>query len=280
MLLGYNTNGLADHSLTSAIELVANIGYRSIAITLDHHTLNPYGANLDAEIDETRRLLSERRLLPVVETGARYLLDAQRKHQPTLVSDTESERQIRIDFLERAIDIADRLEAACMSFWSGAAVTDASESTLVDRLVGSLKPIIRLAAIRGVTLAFEPEPGHLVDTMSVYEQLLNSLPSQDADQLRLTIDIGHVHCQGETPIVDQLRKWSGMLENVHLDDMRYGVHQHLPFGEGEIDFQPVMATLGEINYSGPATVELPRHSHLGPKVATESWQFLQQLCEG
>ena len=41
MRIGYNTNGLAHHDGLQAIELLADIGYRSIAITVDHHLLNP-----------------------------------------------------------------------------------------------------------------------------------------------------------------------------------------------------------------------------------------------
>ena len=36
MLLGYNTNGLAHHALLDAVELLAGIGYRSVAVTIDH----------------------------------------------------------------------------------------------------------------------------------------------------------------------------------------------------------------------------------------------------
>lgn len=277
MRLGYNTNGLTDHDLQSAVELVADLGYTAIAITLDHHTLNPFGDRLENQLEVVQLSLRQFRLLPVVETGARYLLDPQRKHQPTLVSTARIERSIRIDFLRRAIDIAAQLDAHCVSFWSGTALDDAAETALLERLAESLKPVIAHAAERGVTLAFEPEPGHVVDTMAAYERLLDAMPAGDADALRLTIDIGHLHCQGETPIAEQLRRWAGRLENIHIDDMRHGVHEHLPLGEGEIDFGPVMATLGKMGYKGPVTVELPRHSHCGPQMAAESIDFLREF---
>ena len=42
MKLGYNTNGLAHHRLVDAIELLADLGYQSVAITLDAGALDPY----------------------------------------------------------------------------------------------------------------------------------------------------------------------------------------------------------------------------------------------
>jgi sugar phosphate isomerase/epimerase len=53
-----------------------------------------------------------------------------------------------------------------------------------------------------------------------------------------------------------------------------GVHEHLRFGEGEIDFRPVLRTLAEIGYTGCVNVELSRHSHMAPEVLRESFEFL------
>ena len=86
MRLGYNTNGLAHHSLPDAIRLLDSLGYRSVAITVDHSTLNPYGRDFDHQLSETKELLSKFEMASVIETGARYLLDPRHKHEPTLVS--------------------------------------------------------------------------------------------------------------------------------------------------------------------------------------------------
>ena len=48
MFLGYNTNGLAHHELFDAVELLAEIGYRGVAITIDHNALPPYGRHTRA----------------------------------------------------------------------------------------------------------------------------------------------------------------------------------------------------------------------------------------
>lgn len=62
--------------------------------------------------------------------------------------------------------------------------------------------------------------------------------------------------------------------------MRRGVHEHLPFGEGEIDFPPVLEALEATGYQGLTVVELPRHSHAGPQLAEESLRFLRAAAEG
>jgi sugar phosphate isomerase/epimerase len=57
--------------------------------------------------------------------------------------------------------------------------------------------------------------------------------------------------------------------------MRRGVHDHLMFGEGEIDFRDVMWALKEIRYDGGVHVELSRHSHDAVEAARKSLAFLR-----
>ena len=96
----------------------------------------------------------------------------------------------------------------------------------------------------------------------------------------LTLDIGHLHCQGELPITDHLKKWRDVLWNVHIEDMRRGIHEHLMFGEGEIDFGPVLKTLDEIGYAAGVFVELSRHSHDAVETARRALAFLQGQTTG
>jgi sugar phosphate isomerase/epimerase len=91
----------------------------------------------------------------------------------------------------------------------------------------------------------------------------------------LAIDIGHLHCLGETPIADHLRRWRDWMWNIHIEDMRRGVHEHLMFGEGEIDFGEVLRTLLEIEYRGGVHVELSRHSHDAVETARRALAFLR-----
>src|SRR6516162_5111318 len=120
MLLGYNTNGFAHHRLKDALHILADLGYSSIAITLDHHALDPNDPLWPRQCEHVCRILDRLQLHCVIETGARFLLDPRRKHQPTLMSAVAYERKTRFDFLRQAIEIAQLVHADAVSFWSGA----------------------------------------------------------------------------------------------------------------------------------------------------------------
>ncbi len=272
MRIGYNTNGLAHHSLPAAIRMLASLGYQSIAITIDHASLNPYDDQHKKQLREVQNLLTEHDMRSVIETGARYLLDPLHKHEPTLVSPKSAGRPRRVEFLRHAVDMAAALGSDCVSLWSGSLSKADEPGDGMRRLVEGLQTVLDYAARRDVMLGFEPEPGMLIDTMTMFDAMLEQI---DSPQLGLTLDIGHLHCLGETPIAGVIRRWGDRLVNVHIEDMRAGVHEHLMFGEGEIDFQPIIAALAQVGYDGGLHVELSRHSHDGPVAAQHALAFLQ-----
>ena len=272
MRFGYNTNGFAHHRLDDALTILAGLGYRSVALTLDHHVLNPYDPDTPRQLPIVRNELLEVGFRVVIETGARFLLDPWRKHQPTLLSADAVQRARRLDFLRRAVDTAAALDADAVSFWSGKPSEPTDDGVLMDRLVEGCRQLCDHAADRQVRLAFEPEPGMFLDTMSRWAELHERVAHPS---FGLTIDIGHLHFLGETPTAPHLRRWRDCLWNVHIEDMRRGVHDHLMFGEGEIDFAEVFGALTEIGYTGGVHVELSRHSHDAVETARRALAFLQ-----
>jgi sugar phosphate isomerase/epimerase len=273
VFLGYNTNGFAHHRLEDALRILAQLGYRSVALTLDHHSLNPYDPDTPHQAAAVRDLLRDLGLRTVIETGARFLLDPWHKHQPTLLSGRPEDRRRRLDFLRRAVDLARDLGADAVSFWSGTSRESAPDEVLMDRLAAGCRELCEYAAGCGVRLAFEPEPGMFIDTMDRFRTLCDKVPHA---AFGLTLDVGHLHCQGEAPVAPHLRRWRERLWNVHIEDMRRGVHDHLMFGEGEMDFGEVVAGLKEIDYWGGVHVELSRHSHDAVETARRALAFLQQ----
>jgi L-ribulose-5-phosphate 3-epimerase len=273
MLLGYNTNGFTSHGLSDALSVIATIGYSSVGLTIDHHTLNPFRPEWRAEAARCRQLLQALNLTPVVETGARYLLDPWRKHQPTLLDDREEERRRREEFLEWSIDAAAEIGSKVVSFWSGIAPEGAAVDALDRRLAGSLERLAERAAKRGVVLALEPEPGMLVSTMADFERVRALVPHE---ALRLTLDIGHAHLTEADGAAATVRRFAPLIANVHLEGMARPHHNHLPPWEGDLAVADVLRTFAAIGYRGPATFELSRHSHDAVDTARRAFDFAQQ----
>jgi L-ribulose-5-phosphate 3-epimerase len=160
-----------------------------------------------------------------------------------------------------------------VSFWSGIRPSDVDEATAWRRLVDGCAEVLAHADRRQVTLGFEPEPGMLVDTIGQWRRLHGELGQPE--RFGLTLDIGHCRCLEDRSVADCVRQVGAHLVNVQIDDMRRGVHEHLEFGSGEIDFPPVLRALDDVGYRGLVAVELPRHAHAAPDVAAASLRFLR-----
>lgn len=276
MRLGYNTNGLPHHRIIDAINLLADEGYQSVALTLDAGALDPYDEpdHLRRQLAEVRTRLDARGLRRVVETGARFLLNPRTKHDPTLMDPDPERRAVRTDFLIRAIDLAAELEADALSFWSGALRDGVGEDEAMDRLVESLQPVLARAETREVRLAFEPEPGMFIDTFARFARLDERLAHPLFD---LTVDVGHVHCIEDGEVADHVRAWGGRIANLHIEDMVRGVHEHLMFGEGTMRFAPIFEALRQVGYTGGVHVELSRHGHMAAQAVRQAFAFLSPL---
>jgi L-ribulose-5-phosphate 3-epimerase len=272
--LGYGTNGFANHRLDDALRVIADLGYTAVALTLDHHHLDPFADDAVKQTEHVAGLLDRLGLRCVVETGARYLLDPYRKHHPTLVCD-EPER--RVDFLNRAVRIAADLNADCVSFWSGVRPSTVDPEKAWRRLRDGVSAVLAEAAAHDVPLGIEPEPGMFVEHLSEALRLRDELGAPEL--LGITLDVGHCVAVERDDAATCIRRAAGLLVNVQLDDMRGGVHEHLEFGEGELELPATLAALTEVGYSGVAAVELPRHSHAAPDVAARAIAALRTALD-
>ncbi|MFF8014911.1 TIM barrel protein [Streptomyces sp. NPDC007929] len=270
---GYGTNGLADLRLDDALGLLADLGYDGVGLTLDHMHLDPLAPDLAARTRRVAQLLEALGLGVTIETGARYVLDPRRKHGPSLLDPDPDDRARRADLLVRAVRVAADLGAHAVHCFSGVVPEGTDTHTAWKRLAETLTPVLDVAASTGIPLAVEPEPGHLLATLADFHHLRSALG--DPEHLGLTLDIGHCQCLEPLSPADCVRAAAPWLRHVQIEDMRRGVHEHLPFGEGEIDFPPVLAALAATGYQGLTVVELPRHSHAGPHFAAHSLPFLR-----
>jgi sugar phosphate isomerase/epimerase len=273
MLPGYNTNGFAHHKIEDALQILAELGYRSIAFTLDYNTVEPFAANAILKARELGKMAQDLGLNLVIETGARFLLDPRRKHQPTLLSKQASDRKKRADFLLRCAELGLAMGSNTLSFWSGKPDFEAAEDAYWQLLIEQCIEISKQVENSGMKIAFEPEPGMFIDTMEKFQHLHQAISHP---KFGLTLDIGHLECMNEMPLLPHLEKWSSVLWNIHLEDMKQGVHDHLLPGEGSLDFGKVFEGLNKIKYEGGLHWELSRHSHDAVETARKCRQFMKK----
>lgn len=254
-----------------ALALIKDTGYDGVALTLDHHHFDPFAPELSRRAEALAAQLSVLKLGCVIETGARFLLDPRRKHEPTLVSPEQEGRALRVEFLRRAIDIAQTCGAEAVSFWAGVPRADVSNEKAQQYLEEGLAQVVGYAEQRAVTAALEPEPGMLIETVDDYLRVREVAPG-----IKLALDTGHCIVTGEREPENAVRELRTELGTVAIEDMKRGRHEHLPFGEGDMNIKEVLAALHEINFTKLVCVELSRESHRAHTMVYDALNYLRR----
>ncbi len=102
-----------------------------------------------------------------------------------------------------------------------------------------------------------------------------------ADAVRLIEKIGHPQCRlildckamssEAVPIPELIRRHARLLAHFHANDP----NQHGP-GFGELDFVPIFAALGEVDYRGWVSVEVFDYAPGVERLASESIENMRQ----
>jgi D-psicose/D-tagatose/L-ribulose 3-epimerase len=250
----FNTNGCAHHRLDDALTLIAEAGYDGVALTLDIHHLDPFDPAFHLNTRHVAARLHALNLGCVVETGARFLLDPRAKHEPTLVTADPDGRKRRIDFLARALQVVAETGGEAMSFWAGVPKPGVTAEQARDWLLEGVTEVVGVAESLGVVAALEPEPGMAIETVDDWRAL--GIPG-----LKVALDTGHCLVTGERDPANAVREFAADLGTVTIEDMKRGVHVHLPFGEGDMDVPGVLHALQDIGFRKLICVELSRESH-------------------
>ena len=267
----YNTNGASNHRLGDALTLIAEAGYDGVALTLDHHHHDPFAPDSVGRNAQLANQLRELNLGLVIETGARYLLDPRQKHEPTLLAPSAPGRARRVEFLLRCLDVCAACQGETVSFWAGVPQAGVAPTEAWDWLLEGVHQVEAAARERGVSASLEPEPGMLIETVDDYRRMQAAVPG-----LRLALDTGHLLVTGERDPAAAVREFAPQIGTVALEDMRRGVHEHLPFGEGDMDVPAVLRALRDIRFGGLVCVELSRESPRAHLMIPQALAYLRQ----
>jgi len=272
--IAYNTNGLREHDGPSAIRLLARLGYNAVELSLLEQHYDPLRGS-PTQLRDIQAALRETGLGVVVGAGVPLALSDER-FEPSLFHPDPEGRALRQRFLEASIDLAAELRSRCLVFCTGVRRPEVDPAQALAWLDEGLAALCDHGATRDVRIALEPEPGHLIESLEDYR----SLQARVGPALGLTLDVGHVVCTESKPpaavIAEVLAEKHP--DHVQIEDIRDRKHEHLPFGEGEIDFPPILQTFINAGYAGHLGVELSRHSHEADRRAAESLAFLRHAA--
>jgi sugar phosphate isomerase/epimerase len=273
----YNSNGLKRQSAPEAVELLAHLGYDGIELAFQREHLDPLQASQE-QVHGLRDVLRANGLDVVCGAGVPHAL-GQERFEPSLFHPDAAGRGLRRRFLQASLAVAAELGSPLLVFCTGTLRPNVDRATAWEWLTDGIAETCAHAGELGLSVALEPEPGHLVETIDDYRRLRDQIGLPEKDHLGITLDVGHLHCTENRSPQTHLKSLlqEGQLLHVQIDDMRDRRHEHLPLGEGEIDFRPVMCTLVDGNYAGLVSVELSQHSDRAAEMAARSLAFLRAL---
>jgi sugar phosphate isomerase/epimerase len=101
---------------------------------------------------------------------------------------------------------------------------------------------------------------------NIYEEtpdtLVKLVSEVASDSFGHCYDVGHWHLFGKRPMNEWLEKIGPRLLHLHLHDNHGRADEHLPVGDGTIDFSPLQAFLKQLSPKPSATLEAHSLEHL------------------
>ncbi len=119
-------------------------------------------------------------------------------------------------------------------------------------LVSSCQECTHIAAGLGKTVIMEPRVGEVICSV---DSLLRLIEHVDRSNFRANFDTGHFSAQREN-VVLALKKLEGKFANIHISDNDPVNTNHLPIGEGSIDWHEFFRVLKEMTYGGYLGLDL------------------------
>ena len=232
MRFAYSTNAYTEHDLAWALRDIAAAGFDGVEILCDLPHAPP-NAVTDADAAEIARVLDGEGLAVSnlnVNTSCALEGSGPGGFRPPL--DDPRKR----DYVRRAMDLARRWGAANISICP----VDSSDEAIRSVLDG------------GVRVGIEYEPGLTFGDAASVRAAIDRIGHPN---LGANLDIGHAVVAGES-IAQTAALLRGRIWNVHVEDIKGRIHDHLIPGLGDIDFAAAVAALRESGYDGFLTLEL------------------------
>lgn len=248
----YSTNAYTKWPLERAIADVRDRGFDGVEILADV----PHAWPKTADVEAIKRALAG---FPISNLNANTaigleseVIDPSSAH-PSIIDPDLGRRKKKIEYVKSAIDLARAIGAPSVCTATGPQAPGQPSSKASALCFDAFEQILAYAERKPeVRIGVEYEPGFFVGGMRDALRLINEL---DHPLLGVNLDLGHAQCEGEN-LVETIEAFRARIWNVHLEDIKKRVHQHLVPGEGDIDFARVRKALDRIGYDRFVTLEL------------------------
>lgn len=215
-------------------------------------------------VAENKHVIDEETLPSIKDLLSCYSFDYT-VHSPfsdiNISSLNKSIRKESIRQVKYSIYAVNEIGGKVLTFHPGrhsAATSKARESTK-KILFESLKEISDYNKDFGVTIALENMPDTFITTMRVSQEVLEVLGQDQLSGIKHTMDVGHLETNN-VDIEEYIHNLKDYLIHIHLHDNFGEFDNHLPLGEGNINFALIFRTLKEIKYKGRIILEMTRRA--------------------
>ena len=244
MKLGVSTLLFSSHHVVDAVHEIARLGHRRIELFCELA-----GLDVDTVEDATIGRLSDL----AEEYGLGYSI------HPPLVNTAaldEGERADAIHKYRATLALAGRLGIREMVIHSGHRPGRQVNSEQSRELAcGILRAVGETARDMGVRLLLENTGWHQHAILDTPGDLLELAESACPPDTGLLLDTGHAVLQ-HFDVVDCVRMWLPRLAQVHAHDNNGEFDDHLPLGEGVIDWGSLIGALAGAGWDGVFMLEL------------------------
>jgi len=133
--------------------------------------------------------------------------------------------------------------------------TEKSREAFLQNFTNSMKELTEFAAQNRIDLMLENVPseeGHPLESLACFSQIMSAVPS-----LKFHFDVPHAFIENRMKgVKEYLEAFNDRLVHIHMHDNHGKQDEHLPLGDGKIDFRKVVKLLKEYQYDKTVTFEV------------------------
>lgn len=184
----------------------------------------------------------------------------------TAAADEEERRSALADYIGAA-RLAERVGATAIVVHAGfKSYPESSREQAIDNALNVIHEIDEVAASLGIGMLLENTGWREHAVLRTPADLLD-MRAQCPAGTRILLDTGHAVLQG-FDVADCARLWMPYLEEIHAHDNSGDDDEHLPIGQGVIDWSALMHVLSGEAWQGLFTIEIERGSDTQGDIAS------------